>query len=338
MIKFKITISACIASALFISFTSCTPKEVEVKETPPNLTTLPDDISSLKIYKGDTKDLIPNSWYTDFEGATDLFTDSCEKQDLIYIPEGKKIIPPTVGSGLPTFPSGTIFLKTFYYYNDKRNPSLGKKIIETRVILFANGKWEGVTYAWNDQMTNAYAVKNGKSYDISYFDKEGKSHNFTFNIAKQGGCMECHTEVNTGYFMPIGFKMKYINTTRIAEPFINQITYFQQIGKMEQADPTKFISVAKKYDLNEPLEKRVRGYLSANCAYCHNPNGTAWSRSDLNFEYEVPLDSTGIIDRKTDIINRMLSKDPKKWMPKVHSTLIDYQQIELIKQYFSQLP
>lgn len=304
----------------------------------PNLTSLPDSITPLKIFKGNPKDLIPNNWYTDFEGASDLFIDSCEKQELIYIPKGQKIIPPTVGSGLPTLPSGTIFLKTFFYYNDKRNPELGKKVIETRVILFSKGLWYGVTYAWNDEMTNAYAIKNGKSYDISYIDKEGKNHEFRFNIAKQSGCMECHTEINSGNFMPIGFKMKFINTTRIAEPFINQITYLQQIGKMETVDPTKFISVAKKSNLNEPLEKRVRGYLDANCAYCHNPNGTAWSRSDVNFMYEVPIDSTGIIERKADIISRMLSKDPKKWMPKVHSTLIDYQQIELVKQYFATLP
>lgn len=345
MIKIRTAICVSLATVLFFSVSSCAPKEVEVKDTPPNLTTLPDDISSLKIYKGATKDLIPNSWYTDFEGASDLFTDSCEKQDLIYIPEGKKIIPPAVGSGLPTFPSGTIFLKTFYYYNDKRNPALGKKIIETRVILFADGKWDGKTYAWNDDQTNAYSVKQGKGYDISYIDKEGKNHQFRFNITKQGQCTLCHIDYSTGSFMPIGFKMKFINTNRIEAPFINQISYFQQIGKMEQTDPTRFISVAKKYDLDQPLEKRVRGYLAANCAYCHNPSGSAWNPPalTLNLDYEVPLDSTGItakkdgIDRRDSIVSRMLSKDVRVWMPKVHSTLIDYQQIELIKQYFATL-
>jgi hypothetical protein len=343
MIKIRTAISACLATVLFFSFSSCAPKEDLVKtDGPPNLTTLPDSISGLKIYKGATKDLIPNSWYTDFEGASDLFTDSCEKQDLIYIPEGQKIVPPAVGSGLPTFPSGTIFLKTFYYYNDKRNPDLGKKIIETRVILFANGNWEGQTYAWNDNQTNAYLVKEGKGYDISYIDKEGKHHQFRFNIAKQSQCIMCHTEYSTtGFFKPIGFKMKFINTTRIAPPYINQLTYFQQLGKMSQADPTHFTSVAKKYDVNLPLANRVRGYLAANCAYCHNPVGSAWSSTDINFDYEVPIDSTGIynkkdsVDRRTAILNRMRSKDPRNWMPKVHSTLIDYQQIDSIEKYFN---
>jgi hypothetical protein len=346
MIKIRTAISTSLAIVLFFSVSSCAPKDDLVKtDGPPNLTTLPDSISGLKIYKGATKDLIPNSWYTDFEGASDLFTDSCEKQDLIYIPEGQKIVPPAVGSGLPTFPSGTIFLKTFYYYNDKRNPDLGKKIIETRVILFANGKWEGQTYAWNDNQTNAYSVKEGKGYDISWTDKEGKNHQFRFNIAKQGQCILCHTDYSTGNFVPIGFKMKFINTTRIATPFINQITYFQQIGKMSQADPTHFASVAKKYDLNQPLANRVRGYLAANCAYCHNPVGSAWSPPalTLNLDYETPIDSTGIndkkdgIDRRAAILYRMRSKDPKNWMPKVHCTLIDYQQIDSIEKYFNTL-
>ena len=73
--------------------------------------------------------LAPSSQFHTYNIASTLFTDYAEKLRLIKIPTGTKL--QTNGDGLLQFPDGTVIAKTFYYYNDVSNPSLGKKIIET---------------------------------------------------------------------------------------------------------------------------------------------------------------------------------------------------------------
>jgi hypothetical protein len=340
------TFVSLISITMLLTLSSCTPKEdvkspsnpTTTEDIPPTLADLPDSLSKLKVYKGNLQDLQYCSYYISCELVNGMFTDSCEKQNLVYVPAGKMIVAPTSGSGLPTFPDGTVFAKTFYYFKDKRNQSLGKIITETRVIYYKDSQWKYKTYAWNDQQTEAVAITGGKAVDVSWIDELGKSHQFQFKIANISQCVQCHLNNTTTEFLPIGFQMKYINGLRKTSPIINQITYLQQQGKMNSVNPSSFDSVPNVDDTSKPLENRVRAYLAINCAHCHSSSGMAWGVSNLDFSYEASLDSTHILTQKTEILNRLTSSQAGYQMPLVHATLIDYQHIALIQQYFATLP
>src|ERR1044072_1103682 len=111
-------------------------------------TTLMPRLSDYKIFAGDPAALIPGNGFQLYELATGLFTDYAEKQRLIKLPAGKTML--AVNEGLPQFPDSTILVKTFYYFNDKREPSKGKRLIETRLLVKDNGQWTAGTYVWND--------------------------------------------------------------------------------------------------------------------------------------------------------------------------------------------
>jgi hypothetical protein len=328
-----------------VYLTSCGPKD-EVKpddsankttDSIPKFSTIPDTLSKIKIYKGAVQDLKPISWFVEFECYNNSFNDSCEKQDLIYIPKGTKLKAPTVGNGLPTFPSGTILTKTFYYWKDKRNYSLGKQLVETRVLYYNGKEWSGKTFAWNTEQSDAFFVKGGKSIPVSWINEVGKSYNFNFKIASAIQCSECHVHIDHGEFLPIHFQIKNLNMIRPWEPKINQLDYFVQQGIMEPLNVASFSFVPNFNDETQTLEKRARGYLDTNCAHCHCPEGFAYEYTDLNLKFEVPIEETGILNRKAVLISRMRSTDPKIRMPKIHTTLTDFKNIDLVEKYLNTL-
>src|SRR6187402_749632 len=123
--KSKVLISLWIGFLLVLHFQSC--KEDDLLESENNIE-MSDKLSDYSIFQGDQSNLIPVDGYEPYEVSTQLFSDYAEKQRLIKIPGGSKII--ASDDGLPDFPEGTFLVKTFYYFNDKRDVSKGKKIIE----------------------------------------------------------------------------------------------------------------------------------------------------------------------------------------------------------------
>ncbi|MCP2937417.1 hypothetical protein NK983_32460, partial [Salmonella enterica subsp. enterica serovar Typhimurium] len=83
-------------------------------------------------------------------------SDYAEKQRLIKIPVGTKIN--ALDDGLPNFPDGSIIVKTFYYYNNKKDTARGKRIMETRLLIKHVGKWNAATYIWNQDQTDAKLI------------------------------------------------------------------------------------------------------------------------------------------------------------------------------------
>ena len=309
--------------AFSIVLFSCKKDEVAKLEVFQNL-------SEYKMYQGNYSDLIPSSEYKLYEESSVLFTDSCEKQRLILIPAGKKMTA-TV-DGLPTFPEGTVLAKTFYYFNDKRDHSKGKKIIETRVLIFTNGVWTGGTYAWNDAQTEGVHITEGKNLPINWTDEKGLPHSITFGIAGNTACFTCHKANND--IVPVGPQIKHMNVDIVVNNNnINQLTYFQNIGILNTMNPTAFTKVADSEDLSLPIADRARGYLDINCGYCHSKTGNAAS-SNLYFNYEYTLAETNILNNKSAIIRDM----GKGTMPKIRSFLIDKRAVELVTQYINELP
>ena len=328
---------AVIFSSLVLISHSCKKEDAASSNLVLNLTP---KLSGLKIFQGPMKTLTPSDGYTFFEGSTDLFNDSCEKNDLIFIPPGTKMTAPTVGSGLPTFPVGTMIVKTFYYYKDLRNHTFAsdKSIIETRVMIKTDSKWIGGTYAWNSDQTEGTLITNGQIVPVGWIDDASQTHKVNFRIAPYGQCVSCHT--SNGDFVPIGFQIKNVNVPRIRDPYLgmNQLTYFQNIGILNPCDPTKFVSTAP---MSGPyVTPKARGYLSSNCAHCHSPSGMA-SSTNLFLDYELPLSETGILSKDLDGLrmrDQIITKMSNGSMPKFHSSVVDTHGIAVVKAFLDSIP
>ena len=186
--------------------------------------------SEYNVYIGTPENLSPTSEFQLFQLSSSLFVDYSEKQRLIKIPEGQTII--YLDNDLPNFPEGTIIVKTFYYYNDERDTTKGKNLIESRLLNLKEGEWNDATYIWNQQQTDADLNLARKDITVSNTILDGSSRTLSYRVPSQSDCIACHQ--TNSEVMPIGPKIRNLNTmVEINNQSINQLTHFQSIGLLQ---------------------------------------------------------------------------------------------------------
>jgi len=285
------------------------------------------NLSDYGIFQGPMSELDPSPGFVPYDISTPLFTDYSEKQRLVKLPAGGLLGP--AGDGLPHFPEGTMLVKTFYYYKDKRDLSSEKKILETRILLLKNSKWSAGTYVWNDAQTEATLFTAGLNKTVNWIDEQGKAKVISYRIPDKKACLTCHQRDNT--VLPLGPKMRNLNImVKRNNSLINQLNYFEDSGIMNFVDPSSFAMLPDWSDPSASLEARSRAYLDVNCAHCHNSKGFA-SGSNLYMNYELPLEETRIRQKMQGILEEM----EKERMPKIGTTVLDEEGLALLKKYLA---
>lgn len=285
-------------------------------------------ISEYNIFSGDPAALIPAKGFQLYELATGLFTDYAEKQRLIKLPAGKTIV--AVNDGLPQFPDSTMLVKTFYYFNDKRDPLKGKRLIETRLLVKLNEQWLAGTYVWNDAQTDAVLVSKGATVPVSWIDENATRQTISYRVPAPKDCASCHN--NNNLLMPVGIKIRNLNREVVRNNVrINQLQHLPNTGVMTAVDAGRFSQLPNWQNKKYSITERVRAYLDVNCAHCHSDKGSC-SSSSLRFGYEIPLADTRIEKRKDRIVNLM----EKGRMPRIGTTIVDAEALTLIKKYLQQ--
>lgn len=285
-------------------------------------------ISDYNIFSGNPAALIPGNGFQLYELATGLFTDYAEKQRLIKLPTGKTMF--AVNDGLPQFPDSTILVKTFYYFNDKRDSLKGKRLIETRLLVKLNGQWLAGTYVWNNEQTDAVLVSKGANVPVSWIDEKANRQTISYRIPSPKDCAFCHNSNNL--LMPVGIKVRNLNREVVRNNVrINQLQHLQNTGVMTAVDAGRFSQLPNWQNETYSVTERVRAYLDVNCAHCHSDKGSC-AVSSLRFGYEIPLADTRIEKRKDRIVNMM----EKGRMPRIGTTIVDAEAITLIKKYLQQ--
>lgn len=292
-------------------------------------------LSQYELYQGTIADLDPADGTELYEMTSHLFVDYSEKQRLLRIPDDAKII--SKGDGLPEFPNGTILVKTFFYFIDAANPSLGKNIVETRLMVKADDGWNFGTYEWNERQTDAVLAEDETDVKVPYKDKKGNEQDIFFHIPSNEQCAECHQ--HKGKNIPIGLKLRNMNFDVVKNgASINQLEYFKNIGWLDDLNHSELTTLPNWEDTSQPLEIRARAYMDMNCAHCHNPEGTA-SNKRLDFNYETDFAATGIQSKKEKIMMRILSDDDDDLrMPSLGITINDVEGNEMVKEYLNSLP
>ena len=297
----------------------------------PKSTKFKENLSEYKIFKGTPTDLLPSKDFHLLELNSKLFTDYAHKQRLVKLPSGTKI--EKLDDNTVEFPNGTILTKTFFYYNDERDKSLGKQIIETRLEIKENDIWNVATYIWNKQQTDATLETNGLETEISWISENGTKRNTNYQVPSENQCMTCH---QSNYKMtPLGPTLRNLNRIVYRDSSnLNQIEHLQSVGILSEFDVSQIDNIVDYKNLEASLTERSRAYLDMNCAHCHNPKG--WDESaqrQFDFRYETPLEQTGILRKKEKVVNTMT----RGKMPFIGTTMLDEEGIELLKAFTESL-
>ncbi len=232
-------------------------------------------LSDYHFYEGDLKNLEPNPTLLPYDLTTGLFSNYAEKQRLIYFPVGSEAAYINNEQETIDFPDGTIIIKTFFYYNDLRDESKGKRVLETRLLIRKAGVWEAADYIWNEEQTEAYHEIAGKQVPVEWIHFDGSKRSTLYAIPNDNECKGCH-ELGDEMVL-IGPKARMLNKdyTYKRKPE-NQLQKWEALGLLSNLPPIDQIPKTALFeDSNASLELKARTYLDINCAHCHNSNGPA---------------------------------------------------------------
>ncbi len=260
-----------------------------------------------------------------------MFTDYAHKQRLIALPENTSM--QFNGDGLPIFPNNTVIAKTFYYNADERDLTLGRTIIETRVLIKINGDWITGDYKWNNDQTDAVLDLNGSTVPVTWIDADGETNSTTYEIPSNADCFTCHSTFNNA--TPIGPKLRNlnfeVNDTNQLDDFINS----QSLTGI--ASSSEVSSVVNWQDTSASLESRARSYFDINCAHCHVPGGYCEDQSTLNLAFETSMEDSQIFERRNSISDRISTYNEGFSMPFIGTTLIHNEGVDLLQAYLNTL-
>lgn len=237
----------------------------------------------------DPANQVPAPGVVPYEINAPLFSDYASKHRFLRVPEGETIT--IEADGRWSFPDGTVIAKTFGFYVDARDPSLGEQLVETRLLVREDGVWEPYVYRWNDEETDATLMPGGGRLNVSFLDVAGRSRSIEYRIPNVNQCTNCHG--GTAEIESLGPR-----TDQMDHPFDygvgleNQIDHMASLGLFASTPPAAADRhpLADYFDTSADLDARARAYLHANCAHCHHDGGAAdQSGLWLNIEITEPV-------------------------------------------------
>jgi uncharacterized repeat protein (TIGR03806 family) len=276
---------------------------------------------------------------------------------FVQLPSGEQVAfnPDSVFQ----FPVGTTIAKTFYYYNDEQDPSKGRRLMETRILIHEAKGWKSLPYIWNEDQTDAMLEVAGGSAAVAYLNEKGEKISFEYTVPNMNQCKSCHE--SNGEMTPIGPSARQLNGNHdYATGTENQLKKWSQVAMMTglPQDMSVIPHFVNYSDPTQNIDDRAKAYLDINCAHCHNKTGPAqtsglfldWKTTDraaYGF-FKTPIAAgRGSGNLQFDIhpgkpnesilLYRMQSTDPGVMMPEVSRKLIHAEGVKLISDWIKSM-
>jgi len=232
-------------------------------------------LSDYNFFEDELNNLEPHSALLPYDLTTSLFSNYAEKQRFIYFPVGGQAAYINNEQETIDFPDGTIIIKTFYYQNDFRDESKGKRILETRLLIRKAGVWEAADYIWNDEQTEAFHEIAGRQIPVEWIHYDGSKRSTLYAIPNDNECKGCH-EIGDEMVL-IGPKARMLNKDYpYKKKTKNQLQKWEELGVLSNLPSMDEVPKTALFDdSTASLELKARTYLDVNCAHCHNKSGPA---------------------------------------------------------------
>lgn len=321
----------------------------------------PKDLAAWGLFKTEGSKLIhePAEGTVPYDLTTPLFSDYTSKYRFVRLPKGSKAV--YSDTEVMDFPVETVIAKTFSYPHDRRDPSKGEKIIETRILYRRPSGWEAFAYQWNDEQTGAELSIAGDVVPSTWIDTDGTTKSNDYIIPDANKCVSCHDGGKK--IIPIGPKARHLNRDyEYSDGNENQLVHWSRIGLLEGA-PSNPDQAPRNAVWDNPhsgtLDERARAYLEINCAHCHHKGGPA-RNAGLDFRIaEADTEKLGIwkspaavgqggggrrysiVPGKPDesiLIYRVNSTKPGTMMPEVARRMIHTEGVALLREWIQSLP
>jgi len=192
-----------------------------------------------------------------------FWSDTADKRRWMSLPNGAEA---SIGDdGDWTFPIGTVLMKEF---------RLGDQRVETRLFMHhADGGWQGYSYAWNPEQTEAVLVPPFGDRRLI----ESAGQDWIYPGRQQ--CLRCHTGAAGRALGPEIAQLDRIIEEQPDVAGMDQLSWLVARGVVSGDRVADFAETPPFFDWRRtPMtfvdtEAAARGYLHTNCSFCHRPGG-----------------------------------------------------------------
>jgi uncharacterized repeat protein (TIGR03806 family) len=284
-----------------------------------------------------TNPQLPATAMIPYSVASPLWSDTAEKERYLSLPNNTKIDLTNEGDFL--FPVGSVLMKHF---------KLNDRFIETRLFARSELGWQGFSYEWEDDQTDAFLLNDGK---------ETWTEGAQWQYPSPGQCLTCHTQAanfslgletvqlnNAMLYSASGINAHQLDTLAHINLFSTAITPSQKAQSLFALD-----------DSNATLVQRARSYLHSNCSNCHSLNGP--TPVNLDLRYSTALEATQTCNaqptagdlgignariiapgepERSVLLARMKVRDVNQ-MPPLASHLVDEEAVDVISAWIDGL-
>jgi putative heme-binding domain-containing protein len=284
----------------------------------------------------------------------DQWLDHAVAERAVALPGGSSVQV----QGRPVFPKDGVLVKTLSMEME-RGKSESRRRIETQVLHFDGKDWQGYTYAWNDDRTDALLVPAGgaeKALSVVDARAPGGRREQRWTYPARSACAGCHT-VSWPRFLA-SFNEPELDRK------VDGVSQMARLRALKILPAKGFLAggpgdqkrLSDPRDASADLDARARSYLHVNCAVCHRPGGGTSSMIDLRidrsiqetfaldvrpalgtFEIRDPYLIAGGDPSRSVLLYRM-SKMGHGRMPHIGSLVVDEDALPLIARWIAQLP
>lgn len=294
--------------------------------------------------------LAPNAGIISYDVNTPFWSDNAKKQRWFSIPNTNLDITFNRSNNWQ-FPTGAVWIKHFDLELTNGVPASARRLETRFIVKNVNGVY-GVTYRWGNSLTNATLVPEEGMDDAFTINDGGNLRTQVWHYPSRSECLACHTPA-------AGFALAF-NTAQLNRDFDyngitdNQIRALNHAGYFSNpvSNLNTLPALANATNSTVSAEYRVRSYLAANCAQCHQPGGTAlgtWDARISNPLSAAAIVNGNLINNLGDTNNRVIvpndlahsvlltriSANGSLRMPPLASSLIDTQSVNLVKNWIT---
>ncbi len=309
-----------------------------------------------------TPNMSPAATLIPYAPNVPLWSDGAAKVRYVSIPSGGAPRAPGeqigfAATGAWSFPSGTVFVKTFELQTNQSDPNSLLRL-ETRLLVRdTNGAVYGVTYKWRADNSDADLLSTSQTEAIPITTPAGIVTQMWY-YPSPSDCLQCHT-VAANYVL--GVNARQLNGNNLYPNGVtdNQLRALNRAGlfypAINESAISGFEQLAAVTNSAAPLVQRARSYLDANCAQCHQPGGTG---TTFDARYDTPLTNQNIINVpaikgdlgydnvnivtpndvwRSSLYDRMNIVNPVVQMPPLARNLIDTNAVQLMAAWINSL-
>ena len=198
--------------------------------------------------------------------------------------------------------------------------------------------WQRFSYQWNDAFTEATLVPGATSARKFFGFTDGGADAGHWQVyPSRRECLRCHNPTAGTVLGPQAAQLqRNVDYGALAT---NQFGVWLQ-GVFEPAEFPPVNPLSSPGDVSEPLGKRARSSLAANCAHCHQPGAEGSTR---DYRWETPTRDGGLCD---DVLPgdagysrlhlRMAARDGGQ-MPPIATERVDTSALSIVDEWINSM-